>query len=427
MTENTVTLPQKLNISKKRQKGVLRFYPKSAVMLAIILFLCYAEYRYSTSYIDEVSALIALVAIFLSAPKLTRRDVFSFLFIGLAVVMGVLGNLIYGLVPSWFSVGVDVLSQLKMPLAFFSVKYALNAKEKQATIEMLLPIAKVYLVINALLAVASQVLPLPFTGTVRYGIKSYMFVFGFTQQYATVTFLMFGAIICSKQLTEKTRNRYIAFGVIAAIATLKSFSLVFVSVYLVLFFFFKRRRKINLPIIVLMIGVGLFIGSYQIKTYLMDEDSPRRLFFHYAAVDANEHFPLGSGFATFGSSEAQKNYSPLYYQYGFNTRWGMSPDMRSFLVDTYWPTVIGQLGWFGAVMFVFIYVRIFSGFSTSVENNDRKAYLYAFFIQYMVHAIGAAILQSSAGFLGFLAMSLFTTFDFKEENKPLKTSFHIRL
>ncbi len=427
MKDNALTLPKKLNTQKKRQKGVLRFYPKSAVMLAIILFLCFVEYRYATTYIDEASALIALVAILLSLPKLTRRDLVSFMLIGFAVVMGVLGNLIYNLVPSWFSIGVDVLSQLKMPLAFFSVKYALNAKEKQATIEMMLPIAKIYLVINAILAVLSQVLPLPLTGIVRYGIKSYLFVFKFTQQYATVTFLMVGAIVCSKQLTEKQRIRYLVFGMIASIATLKSFSLTFVAVFIVLYFFFKKRRKINLPIILLMIIIGLFIGSYQINTYLLDEESPRRVFFHYAVIDANDHFPLGSGFATFGSSEAQKNYSPLYYEYGFQNRWGMSPDRRSFLVDTYWPTVIGQLGWFGASMFVIMYIRIFSGINLSSENKDRKAYLYAFFIQYMVHAIGAAILQSSTGFLGFLMLSLCTNVDFAEENKPIKTSFHIRL
>jgi hypothetical protein len=60
-----------------------------------------------------------------------------------------------------------------------------------------------------------------------------------------------------------------------------------------------------------------------------------------------DHFPFGSGWATFGSAFSAEPYSPVYGMYRMAGIWGLSPDYPAFVSDTYWPMVLGQTGFFG--------------------------------------------------------------------------------
>ena len=119
----------------------------------------------------------------------------------------------------------------------------------------------------------------------------------------------------------------------------------------------------------------------------MNVNAPRYLFFYYGGKTANTYFPLGSGFATFGSDQAARNYSRLYYQYGFNSLFGMNTEDGSFLSDTFWPMAIGQFGWIGSILYILIYVRIFFSFKWMDLNLEQKALLYAGYMQYIIHAV----------------------------------------
>ena len=151
--------------------------------------------------------------------------------------------------------------------------------------------------------------------------------------------------------------------------------------------------------------IVLLLGTFQIQTYLMNVNAPRYLFFYYGGKTANTYFPLGSGFATFGSDQAARNYSRLYYQYGFNSLFGMNTEDGSFLSDTFWPMAIGQFGWIGSILYILIYVRIFFSFKLMKLNSEQKAFLYAGYMQYIIHAIGSAILSASAGMIGAIALA----------------------
>mgnify|MGYP003171649207 CR=1 FL=1 len=60
------------------------------------------------------------------------------------------------------------------------------------------------------------------------------------------------------------------------------------------------------------------------------------------------------------------------------------------------------LDWFN---FVLIYVRIFFSFKLMKLNSEQKAFLYAGYMQYIIHAIGSAILSASAGMIGAIALA----------------------
>jgi hypothetical protein len=76
-----------------------------------------------------------------------------------------------------------------------------------------------------------------------------------------------------------------------------------------------------------------------------DSDATARhaLYFGSTAI-AKDRFPLGLGFASFGSWASGRWYSEAYETYGLSRVWGLQPQQPLFITDTFWPMVLGQGG-----------------------------------------------------------------------------------
>jgi hypothetical protein len=90
--------------------------------------------------------------------------------------------------------------------------------------------------------------------------------------------------------------------------------------------------------------------------YIADPYNNARIVLTLGAFDvANEHFPLGAGFARYGSYLAQVHYSSEYTERHFARIWGLgrggTPPNNFALTDTMWPAVIGETGYAGAIAF----------------------------------------------------------------------------
>jgi hypothetical protein len=76
---------------------------------------------------------------------------------------------------------------------------------------------------------------------------------------------------------------------------------------------------------------------------------------------ASDYFPFGSGMGTFGSLASIVNgYSKLYDEYGvsklgFNSQKHVASGHHT-LLDTYWPHILAELGFFGTLIFLFIWL-----------------------------------------------------------------------
>lgn len=65
---------------------------------------------------------------------------------------------------------------------------------------------------------------------------------------------------------------------------------------------------------------------------------------------AADHFPFGTGAATFMSKGARDlAYSPFYFQTGIAYLYGGGPDDPQYIMDSFWPKIIGQSGLLGLV------------------------------------------------------------------------------
>lgn len=99
--------------------------------------------------------------------------------------------------------------------------------------------------------------------------------------------------------------------------------------------------------------VALFSEGYQ--TYVAARDSSimaRNAMYRTSFELALDYFPGGVGFGLFGGFVSQANYSPIYGEYGLDHIWGLSPLHNRFMLDAFWPHVLGQFGFFGLAAFV---------------------------------------------------------------------------
>lgn len=96
-----------------------------------------------------------------------------------------------------------------------------------------------------------------------------------------------------------------------------------------------------------------YFAKDQFQTYYVEKRfSPRMILLKDSFKLMKEHFPLGTGFGSFGSSIAADYYSPIYTQLGYEEYRGMNSKDTMFLSDGFWSTIIGQFGIFGLISFV---------------------------------------------------------------------------
>ena len=95
-----------------------------------------------------------------------------------------------------------------------------------------------------------------------------------------------------------------------------------------------------------------------------------------------DFFPLGSGLGTYGGQSSIVFDSAVYWKYGFSDFWWYEEGF--YLKDTFWPKVLGESGFAGALsLFVFIISII------KITKNNAILYLdhsscFAFFALFIV-------------------------------------------
>ena len=91
-----------------------------------------------------------------------------------------------------------------------------------------------------------------------------------------------------------------------------------------------------------------------------------------------DYFPLGTGFATYASDSAFKNYSPVYIKYGFLSESEVSP-ASYFMNDTFWPIIIAQTGFIGILLYISVLLFLLKK-CLEMESYSIKFYIGSLFI-----------------------------------------------
>jgi len=113
-----------------------------------------------------------------------------------------------------------------------------------------------------------------------------------------------------------------------------------------------RMRATTLAVILCCVSVVLLgphlltMGQLTLEEYGLADpyDTARSALYYTSFLIARDHFPLGSGLASFGGFASVLYYSNTYYDYGLSFLNGVSKNSPAYVTDTFWPMVLGEGG-----------------------------------------------------------------------------------
>lgn len=285
-------------------------------------------------------------------------------------VVGIAANIIYKyqVVPA---IVADILLVFKGFISYVSITIIFNniSLEKYSkTINNTLRVISVLSFIMILTNYFFNIFP---TKDIRFGLPSQRLLF--TEPTYLATFAISVMILLTFFIKNYKKNIY--FSILMSIvvcSTFRSKAIMFIAIYLLLYILIIIKDfRLNTKSIV---GVGIVAavaGGNQILRYLSNIDWARPILMVKSFEVAMDHFPIGSGFATFATWNSGVYYSPLYYKYDLSNTWGLQPDFYMFVGDTYWPAILGQFGFIGLISIVVILIMIYKNICI---NKDKYKY-----------------------------------------------------
>jgi len=340
------------------QPILLRLIPRSADLWPLV------------KYADEVS-LAALLPIAVIGHLIRRTSPLPVpALIGLGAVISI------GLVASWmqgtspYLVALDGFLLFKGFLAFVIVSGSgidSNDARRLLLAALAFAVAAGAFGLLEMLApgMARGLLPTTREG-IRFGRTAMISVFPNEGQAGW--FFAFAAMACYAFYCVYRRHAYLALFVgfaCCSLLTLRRKPIGGMLVVLVLSVLVTRQMTGRLRIILLLVAFFICVGAVGgdsivmlftegYDTYVAARDPTRvaRNAMYLGAFElAVDYFPLGVGFGLFGGYVSQLYYSQIYHELGLSQIWGLSPTEDMFLLDAFWPHVLGQFGFIGLLGF----------------------------------------------------------------------------
>lgn len=177
-----------------------------------------------------------------------------------------------------------------------------------------------------------------FQATERYGLRSEQLMYTHpTVLVACCVFLIMILLSLKNYVTGS--KKYIIMLLLIMCSTLRSKAFgAALAIILICYFVFVRKKKITLRTMLLFIPLVVILGWDQIQYYFFSSiipDSARYQLLTKAFEIARDMFPLGAGFATFGSYYSGVYYSSVYAAYGLSNINGLRIGASQFISDSF--------------------------------------------------------------------------------------------
>lgn len=407
---------QNMENGKRAMKG-LHFDNRKAntLLLTAMIFLLTFQNPLETvwsafSYIDECAALIGAVCgtyeiVVVQRCRATKEQLWVGVPLLIFVVAGLAGNLLYRYQPMK-AVIVDLYTNLKFFFAIGTGYYLFRNMDWGEMKRIVVFCARSITLALFVVFLADRLFGF-WPSEVRHGIRSAVLFYSHPTYFAgAVAFLLTLLTV----FYEKKNIPCIAMALVMIAFTMRSKAFASVAAYVALFVLFAVLQWKLKWQYVLVGGVACAAIAWpQIRFYFVDlaGHSARSVMLLTSFLIMKDYFPIGTGFGTYASAEAAKNYSPVYLKYGFNNYWELrdtrdmentlrlirenawlseqyqqNPDVVNwtpFLSDTFWPIIFGQTGVIGTLLYVLM-LGVIVKRCMAVEKYDRYAYVSALFV-----------------------------------------------
>ena len=343
------------------------------------------------NYTDELICLLfmAIAIVYICKDKgkvaVNKEQKNSILCILLVLFIGIVGNVMYGYMPSVSVIGRDIIGTFKFFIIYLVGRRIIVKNNIRLNSKKIISTAKIIITVIFVFGIVNLLVNTGIADEVRYGLRSYKFI------YSHYTYLVYNEVLLYSILaTEDKRNavfKIMSLLSIAATFRTKGFiTIAFILAYYLLNFAKKKRisfKDIFKPVYIAPIGiVCFFISKSKIQQYLSWGASQSiRVGVHSVGLKiANDHFPFGTGFGTFGNQSQLYNiYNSLNYSHLMNYGYAT-------MSDVYWPSIYVQFGYIGMIVYVILIIQICKDLLNNAMLNNRCKFSILLILFYMVSA-----------------------------------------
>lgn len=367
------------------------------------------------SYMDEGLAMITTIyALILllnkkKAIKITKYELIALIFFLLYLFLGFISNATYNIIG--FKHGIlSMIMTAKGYMLYFSCRVIFQYYDVKASIlKNISKVLEISLYILALIGIVN--IPLNFLEDqgMRFGLHTVSIGFSHPTELAFFAIISMTTILLYYNYTNKTKGELsvIIASSLLVLFTGRSKAIAFICVYIILFYFMKLIKKFKLKYFILLIPIMVYIALPRIISEFFN--GARGYLYTAGYKIAKDYFPLGTGFGTFGSYMSREFYSPLYYEYGLSSVWGLSPSMPSYIADTYWAMIMGETGFLGVVLLILVLYFIFVQFLKGYNDYKSKIITFGLICYTVVTSIAEPIYSSNKCAALFMVLALFMT------------------
>ena len=367
------------------------------------------------SYMDEGLAMITTIyALILllnkkKAIKITKYELIALIFFLLYLFLGFVSNATHNIIG--FKHGIlSMIMTAKGYMLYFSCRVIFQYYDVKASIlKNISKVLEISLYILALIGIVN--IPLNFLEDqgMRFGLHTVSIGFSHPTELAFFAIISMTTILLYYNYTNKTKGELsvIIASSLLVLFTGRSKAIAFICVYIILFYFMKLIKKFKLKYFILLIPIMVYIALPRIISEFFN--GARGYLYTAGYKIAKDYFPLGTGFGTFGSYMSRQFYSPLYYEYGLSSVWGLSPSMPSYIADTYWAMIMGETGFLGVVLLILVLYFIFIQFLKGYNDYKSKIITFGLICYTVVTSIAEPIYSSNKCAALFMVLALFMT------------------
>lgn len=345
------------------------------------------------NYIDEMYLLfLAVFNLIQKKCKLTFDKDEKIIFIGWIIF--VTAGAISSVINQYQSVALtlsDIFVCSKFIICYFGMKNMLGSLGCEYVSNSLYKLAKKIIVIHFVLTIINCFIPIFPVSDYRYFMHSIKLFYGHPTGYAAVGVSLLCIILFHNFYEENIKDCvYVVLDMLCICASLRTKAISAVAIIILIYFYFKVfnfRNYIFLIIIAVIMAISIGWDSFTFyfnDNYLKDNNFVRMILLVRSIGIANSNFPLGVGFASFGSNIAAEHFSPVYVKLGIV--------YGAFLSDSFWPIVIGQCGYLGLCGFILIIVG-FTKKAFALLKSDF--YLFYSFISVLIYEVICSIAESA--------------------------------
>lgn len=359
------------------------------------------------SYFDEIIEVACLIYLAIySSSKYFRVNGKIVIIWTLFLFIGLLGSLLWR-EQSIIAVSQDLLITCSKFIIGYLAAYIYFSKRKNNHENSVFCLARMITIILVIISVHDLLLPEWFPqADFRYFMYSQRLLF------EHVTYLTHAAVtllIIFTYANFNSKNNYYVYMLMASylvIVGLRTkgigFLLAFWFVYVFLFVLKIKKRGFiyfGAALVVALCGLEVF-ESYFLNT---SRYSPRRILLLDSLKIMVDKFPIGSGFASFGSPLAARYYSPIYVQLDYGNYWGMGQGDNMFLSDNFWPCIFAQFGFIGTVLFCILIGILLKKVMRILRYDKESGFILLMILAYMlISSLAETSFFNPTSFLLFL-------------------------